>query len=68
MYEINFDAIAAKMRKIFTVQEIVDLFAFLYDNGQLTRSALYNTLTALYDDGRIEGSYDVDRLFDLIIG
>lgn len=50
----------------FTTQDIIDMGATLYDNRAFTREQIRVWLTALVASGCSE--FDIDRMFDLIVG
>lgn len=48
-----------------TAQEIIDMGSFFWDSGCFTRTDIWNWLTKLIADG---ADFDIDRMFDLIVG
>lgn len=50
----------------YTIQEVVDMGADMYDNKGCSRAVIKQWLMDLLDRGY--ASFDLDRIFDLIIG
>lgn len=47
-------------------QKIIDMGAYFYDSGAFTRADIKNWLIRLLESGR--GEFDLERMFDIIIG
>lgn len=50
----------------FTTQEVIDMGADFYDNKGFTRTAIKVWLIGLLERGYAE--FDLERIFDLIVG
>lgn len=52
--------------KKYTNQEIIDMGAYFYDSGCFSRAEIKNWLMKLLATGTVD--FDLDRMFDIIIG
>jgi hypothetical protein len=54
------------MKKIFTLQDILDMGAILFDTYNFTNDNIMAWLTSLKENGRTD--CDIDNVFNLIVG